>query len=52
MILRNLRGRLVDVQPEWVDYRLKEGFTIPRKKEIQREKPETEGKFIQGLPYI
>jgi hypothetical protein len=61
MILRNLRGRLVDVQPEWVDYRLKEGFTVPRKHELQQERviqqvqeeiPQMDGKYLRGLPYI
>jgi len=62
MILRNLRGRLVDVQPEWVDYRLKEGFTVPRKhelrqeiqqvQEVQEELPQMDGKYLRGLPYI
>jgi hypothetical protein len=58
MILRNLRGRLVDVQPEWVDYRLKEGFTVPRKHELrqvqkaQEELPQMDGKYLRGLPYI
>jgi hypothetical protein len=58
MILRNLRGRLVDVQPEWVDYRLKEGFTVPRKhelrqvQEVREELPQMDGKYLRGLPYI
>jgi hypothetical protein len=52
MLMKNLKGRIVDITPEWVEYRLKEGFSFPDKKEIKDQTPEKVGKFIEGLPYI